>query len=111
MLIGPPIWPRVGNACGVPGGYIAGSRGSASLFTGVIGNCVSAYEVPEWKWRKAVIATPGIALSRWTTSAPGCEPRDVTSWHTSVADAGMAPLVFRFGMSMFFRSAQVSADA
>ena len=36
MLTGPPITPSVRYECGVPGGYIAASRGSASLLTGVI---------------------------------------------------------------------------
>src|SRR5438045_9741055 len=90
MLIGPPIVPRVRNECAVPGGYISGSRGSASFFTGVIGNRVSAYDVPEWKCRNAVIETTGSSAVSLTISAPGCAPNEVTLRQSSIVPAGSA---------------------
>src|SRR5512142_1887042 len=111
MLIGPPILPCVGKECGTPGGYMSGSRGSASFFTGTIGNLVSAYDVPEWKCRKAVIDATGSSASILTISAPGCEPFEVTSRQSRVVPAGSVPALIRAGRSRVLRSAQVSAEA
>src|SRR5438552_10781333 len=116
MLIGPPILPKVRKECATPGGYMSGSRGSAMFFTGVIGNAVSGYAVPEWKWRNAVIDATGSRTLIFTISAPGCDPNDVTSRQSRVVPLGSAPVPegggeVRFRMSRFLRSAQVSAEA
>src|SRR5436305_28891 len=107
MLIGPPTLPFVVNECGMPGGYMSGSRGSAMFFTGVIGNFVSGYAVPEWKWRKAVIEATGSRVSILTISAPGCEPNDVTSRQSRLVPARSVPDAIRLGRSSVFKSAQV----
>src|SRR2546426_8092141 len=111
MLSGPPMLPRVRNECATPAGYIAESRGSASLFTGVMGKPVSGYAVPEWKWRNAVIEATGSMTLIFKISAPGCDPYDVTSRQSRVAPAGSAPEVISGGMSRVLRSAHVSAEA
>src|SRR4051812_30404116 len=111
MLIAPPILPLVVNEWATPGGYMSASRASATFFTGVIGNFVSGYAVPEWKWRKAVIETTGSKALIFTISAPGCEPDDVTSRQSMVVPLASAPEAIRLGTSRVLRSAQVSAEA
>src|SRR5437868_14928426 len=95
MLIGPPTGPRVVNECAMPGGYMSGSRGSAMFFTGVIGNGfgspLSGYEVPECRWRNAVIETTGSRKLILTSSAPGCDPAEVTL-RQSIVELVRAPV-------------------
>src|SRR4029078_136791 len=111
MLIGPPIVPRVRNECAVPGGYMSGWRGSASFFTGVIGKRVSAYEVPEWKCRNAVIEATGSSALIFTISAPGGGPNDGASRQSSCVPSGSAADETSAGRSRFLKSAHVSAEA
>src|SRR6185369_17651182 len=99
------------NECAVPGGYMSGSRGSASFFTGVIENRVSAYDVPEWKCRNAVIEATGSSAVSLRISAPGCDPNEVTLRQSSVVPAGSAAEVMSAGRSRVLRSAHVSAEA
>src|SRR4029077_1132306 len=94
MLTGPPMGPLVVNECGVPGGYMSGSRGSAMFLTGVMGKGTGSPlcgdEGPECGWRKAVIETTGSRKSIFTSSAPGREPAVVTS-RQSMVDPARSP--------------------
>src|SRR4051812_44732776 len=115
MLIGPPTGPLVVNECGTPGGYMSGSRGSAMFLTGTIvngtGSPLCGYEVPECRWRKAVIEATGSRKSIVTSSAPGCDPLEVTS-RQSIFDcaAVRAPVVTKRAASSL-SSLHVSSDA
>src|SRR6267143_4981488 len=109
MLTGPPSPPTVLNECGVPSGYMAASRGSASLLTGVIGNLVSGSDVPECRWRKAVIDATGSSTSILTTWLPGSDPVDVTS-RQSMVEVAITPWLNRFRASVC-RFSQDSAEA
>src|SRR3954469_16587324 len=113
MLIGPPVGPRVVNECAIPGGYMSGSRGSAMFLTGVIGNGfgspLSGYDVPECRWRNAVIDATGSRKSIFTSSAPGCDPAEVTS-RQSIVELVRAPVPTKRTASAR-SSVQVSCDA
>src|SRR5512132_20694 len=109
MLIG----PLVVNERGVPVGYMSGSRGSAMFLTGVIGNGTGlplcGYEVPECRWRNAVIEATGSRTSIFTSSAPGREPAVVTS-RQSMVDPARSPEAANLTASAR-SSVQVSCDA
>ena len=82
---------------------------SGMFLTGVIGKPVSGYDVPECRWRNAVIDATGSSASMLTTSAPGAEPSEVTSWH-STCEAPILPALNRFRASVCM-SIHVSAEA
>src|ERR1700694_5315721 len=114
MLIGPPVVAFVANACGTPGGYMSGSRVSAMFLTGVIGNgfgsALSGYEVPECRWRNAVIDATGSRTLIFTTSAPGCDPAEVTFLQSIFESLLRAPVSMKRSTSAL-RSLHVSSDA
>src|SRR3981189_3303709 len=113
MLIGPPTGPLVLNECAIPGGYMSGSRGSAMFLTGVIGNgtgsLLCGYEVPECRWRNAVIEATGSRTLIFTSSAPGCDPAEVT-FLQSMVELVRAPVPTKRTASAL-NSVHVSSDA
>src|SRR5947207_5289634 len=111
MLMGPPgpREPLDGYDSAVPGGYICGSRASATLRTGAMGKSWSGGVVVECRCLNAMMQATGSSCESVRISAPGVEPAVVTSWHATV-ETGMSRAAKRLAASACIAS-QVSTEA